>query len=247
LLRPRTCATTTVGLWLPLDDHHLPPQAVTPPYTQRNRELKHALFGQWHGTCSTRTATSFSGINMKNVYRLALAAATLALSNPASAAVVVTGPDTATDGSFSLGFSGSGVSRPTFSETFSFTTTVNGLLSAIISTTGGGPRSRNDVDFTRVFISGTGLGSGVDLAALFGSTDVNEVRSINDLLIGAGTYSLTTEGTASGSNGSYGGSVSFSAAAVPETATWMMMLAGFGVVGFGMRRRGSVKTTVSYA
>jgi hypothetical protein len=36
-------------------------------------------------------------------------------------------------------------------------------------------------------------------------------------------------------------------AAVPETATWMMMLAGFGMVGFGLRRRSSVKTTVSYA
>ena len=37
------------------------------------------------------------------------------------------------------------------------------------------------------------------------------------------------------------------AAAVPETATWAMMLAGFGMVGFAMRRRSSVKTTVSYA
>jgi hypothetical protein len=184
---------------------------------------------------------------MQIVYRLALAAAALALSNPAGAAVVVNVPDTATDGSFTLGFSGSGVSRPTFSETFSFTTTISGLLSAIISTTGGGPRSRNDVDFTRVFISGTGLGSGVDLAALLGSTDINEVRVYDDLFIGAGTYSLTTEGTATGSNGSYGGSVSFSASAVPETATWIMMLAGFAMVGFGLRRRSSLKTTVSYA
>ncbi|WP_170318370.1 PEPxxWA-CTERM sorting domain-containing protein [Sphingomonas sp. PAMC 26621] len=37
------------------------------------------------------------------------------------------------------------------------------------------------------------------------------------------------------------------AGAVPETATWAMMLVGFGAVGFAMRRRSNVRTTVSYA
>ncbi|SFP98455.1 PEPxxWA-CTERM sorting domain-containing protein [Sphingomonas rubra] len=38
------------------------------------------------------------------------------------------------------------------------------------------------------------------------------------------------------------------AAAVPEPATWAMMVFGFGVVGFGMRRRKSkVTTNVAYA
>lgn len=36
------------------------------------------------------------------------------------------------------------------------------------------------------------------------------------------------------------------AAAVPEPATWAMLLVGFGGVGFAMRRRASVKTAVSY-
>lgn len=35
--------------------------------------------------------------------------------------------------------------------------------------------------------------------------------------------------------------------AVPETATWAMMLAGFGAIGFAMRRRQKVVTRVSYA
>ena len=35
--------------------------------------------------------------------------------------------------------------------------------------------------------------------------------------------------------------------AVPESATWAMMLAGFGMIGFAARRRSSVKTTVSFA
>ena len=37
------------------------------------------------------------------------------------------------------------------------------------------------------------------------------------------------------------------AAAVPETATWAMMIAGFGMVGFAMRRRSAIKTTVRFA
>ena len=36
-------------------------------------------------------------------------------------------------------------------------------------------------------------------------------------------------------------------AAVPEPATWAMMIAGFGMVGFAMRRRAKVSTAVAYA
>lgn len=37
------------------------------------------------------------------------------------------------------------------------------------------------------------------------------------------------------------------AGAVPEPATWLMMILGFGGIGFAMRRRSKVRTTVSYA
>ena len=36
------------------------------------------------------------------------------------------------------------------------------------------------------------------------------------------------------------GGLSYNAAAVPEPATWAMMLLGFGAVGFSMRRRNQV-------
>lgn len=43
-------------------------------------------------------------------------------------------------------------------------------------------------------------------------------------------------------------SANFSLSAVPEPATWAMMLIGFGGIGFAMRRRKSkVTTTVAYA
>lgn len=37
------------------------------------------------------------------------------------------------------------------------------------------------------------------------------------------------------------------ASAVPESATWTMLLAGFGMIGFAARKRSSVKTNVSFA
>ena len=51
------------------------------------------------------------------------------------------------------------------------------------------------------------------------------------------TYALAINGNNSGA-GSLGGSITIrQATAVPEPATWAMMLIGFGAVGFAMRRR----------
>lgn len=41
--------------------------------------------------------------------------------------------------------------------------------------------------------------------------------------------------------------VSVQVAAVPVSATWAMLLLGFGLIGFAMRKRGNVRTTVRYA
>jgi hypothetical protein len=65
----------------------------------------------------------------------------------------------------------------------------------------------------------------------------------------AGTaYSIDFGGTA-GQTGyddiTFGSAVA--GGAVPEPATWAMMLAGFGMIGFAARRRPHVKTAVTYA
>lgn len=63
--------------------------------------------------------------------------------------------------------------------------------------------------------------------------------SLNSPVFTPGTYAFTgfTSGTLTVSN---------AVAAVPEPASWAMMLVGFGAMGFAMRRR-KVSTTVSYA
>jgi len=42
------------------------------------------------------------------------------------------------------------------------------------------------------------------------------------------------------------GTLTATISAVPEPATWAMMLIGFGAIGFAMRRRNAVRTSVSY-
>lgn len=67
------------------------------------------------------------------------------------------------------------------------------------------------------------------------------------------TFALAAPGTVSfylfdDNLGDNTGGVSLAVAAVPEPSTWMLMLLGFGAVGFAMRRsRDQVKTTVSFA
>ncbi|WP_232474382.1 FxDxF family PEP-CTERM protein [Sphingomonas sp. MA1305] len=44
-----------------------------------------------------------------------------------------------------------------------------------------------------------------------------------------------------------GATLRYSVAAVPEPATWALMILGMGAVGFAMRRRSKVNTTVRFA
>jgi hypothetical protein len=70
-----------------------------------------------------------------------------------------------------------------------------------------------------------------------------------DFALGAGTYTIALHGIGAGNAWDVlldDVRLDATAAAVPEPATWAMMLAGFGMVGAGLRRR-SIKTMVSYA
>lgn len=86
-----------------------------------------------------------------------------------------------------------------------------------------------DIDFSSITIDGIHafLPGGVDPAA--------ETWAISGLTgLSAGQHYIEFQGTSAGF-GAFGGTLTF--AAVPEPATWALMILGFGLVGGVMRRR----------
>ena len=86
----------------------------------------------------------------------------------------------------------------------------------------------------------------MDPTACFGQRD--EVTALDLAAFDAIGYNLATDARSS----SYLVNTAqiynrFNATAVPEPMTWAMMVLGFGMAGFGLRRRGKVTTRVSFA
>jgi len=63
-----------------------------------------------------------------------------------------------------------------------------------------------------------------------------ETWQLDPVYLAAGLHTITVKGSILGpGGGAYSGTVNV-APPVPEPATWAMMLAGFGAMGFAMRR-----------
>jgi hypothetical protein len=164
------------------------------------------------------------------------ASATMVLTTPTS--VSVSGPTT--DGAnFTFGYSNSDTTSP-FSETVSWMNDLAGLYSVSLTTSAVTADGATDVDITAAFLTGTGILGQLNLIPDITNTDLNETYRLLSQQLGAGTYTLTVQGT-TGDIGSYGGNVAFEAhpGDVPEPATWGLMLLGFGAVGWQLRRRRS--------
>lgn len=162
-------------------------------------------------------------------------AALLAIGSPAGAAVTIdsstmvdAGPTTVADVTV-IGFTDANLASPTFSESLVITNTLAGLYSITLTT------SSPAVDFTSAILSG--LGGPYNLVEI-NDDGTNEFwRLANPITLDPSTYTLTINGNNTGA-GSLGGSITIRpAVAVPEPATWAMMLVGFGAIGFAMRRR----------
>lgn len=129
---------------------------------------------------------------------------------------------------------GDGFSSPVqFDDKFEFTIPQNGLGSGSISTSFSS--KNNKLIITDLLINGVHFvvpsnGSGQFLA-------VNDIPILNGVL-----NTIEVIGTTSKLGGTYSGTATF--AAVPEAASWMMMLAGFGLVGAAMRKR---RTSLTFA
>ena len=159
---------------------------------------------------------------------LAIGSAAGAVVTVDSSTTVYSGPTMVAD-TTTIGFTEAMLSSPTFMETVVFTNTLAGLYSITLTT------SSPDVDFTSAFLSG--LGGPYNLIEIDAADDgTNEFwRLANPVTLGASTYTLTINGDNSGA-GSLGGSITIRQA-VPEPATWAMMLLGFAGIGMTIRRR----------
>jgi hypothetical protein len=164
-----------------------------------------------------------------------LGASALALGSSASAAVTVTGstglnnPDPTSLGSAvtvggvtTINFGQNPVSS-TFSGSFSLTNTLSGIYSIILGSSSPG------VTFDTATLSG--MGNTYTLGLFPDDTSLK----LQPTLIGSGNYVFSFTGHA-GPSGTMTGNVTISPA-LPEPATWAMMLLGFGAMGISIRNR----------
>jgi hypothetical protein len=139
---------------------------------------------------------------------------------------------------FAVGLLELGGASP-FDHFVTFTEALDGTYGFTLTTTastqspGGAIVPATDLDFSAAWVSDA-FGGTWNLLPDMDNTDVNEDWGLASLFLPAGTYTLHIQGTR-GLNTQYSGGIAF--AAIPEPASWAMMLFGFGAVGFAMRRR----------
>lgn len=176
---------------------------------------------------------------MRKVLMAAGAILSLAMASAANATVTVGSTnllytETTAGNQTDVSYHGA-VSPPSFTRYLDFTDSLSGLYDVTLTTAG------PTTDFTSALIclgtlqctSGTAVGV---LSEIVDSSS-GEYWALNGLNLAAGTYSLWITGTVHPRTavGGLGGDIFITA--VPEPATWAMMLLGFLGVGFAVSRR----------
>ncbi len=174
---------------------------------------------------------------MKSIFAsFATMALCLAVPTAANAAAMISVSPPQADGSISGTFESQGINAGMFNDilTFNFSQfgNANATISSIFQVS-----QNNNIDFTSVTFNGTSF----DIA----SSGNVEFRFLQGLAISPGIQTLGISGI-SGGNGSYAGTFSVATlAAIPEPASWAMMLIGFSAVGSTLRRRRRQTTAVT--
>ena len=188
-------------------------------------------------------------VRMKKILMAAVAATVAFAAAPSAQAaqfINVTGPS-GNFGDDSVTCTG-GAAFCSFTRTFTFVTPTGfNLASSDISSIFTGTNSATNIDFTSVTLNG------VSFNTL--STGIQEFRNLlNQTLLAGGVNTLFVSGNVgvpaatTPADASFSGNLSFANAvtAVPEPATWGMMIVGFGMIGAAARSR-KAKTTVKFA
>ncbi len=163
---------------------------------------------------------------MKKFILAASLAATLLAGGSASAAQMISFTPPEADGSFTGMFGNMNVDPGAFTDTYTFNLPT-GVAGYTISSIFNNMAATNNIDFTSVAFNGTPFS--------IGSTGNVEFRFLQDAHTTAGSQTLVVSGV-SGGNGTYDGTIAFARlTAVPEPASWAMMMMGFGGLGAMMR------------
>lgn len=161
----------------------------------------------------------------------ALAASVLVAAPAASAAQFINLSPPDAGGNVTGFFGNDGIVSGLFTNTFNFSFPASGLGGATISSVLSGLDNATNVDFSSVKLNGVEFN--------IASTGDFESRYINNLAVPNGPQQLVVKGL-SGGDGSYGGDITFEPGAVPEPATWSLMILGLGAAGVTIRRRGKL-------
>jgi opacity protein-like surface antigen len=168
---------------------------------------------------------------------IAAAAAAVALSaaSGVSAAVPITPINQASLNLFGTSnFGDVLVATGPFSQTFDFTTTGDNDASSFVGTIALASGGKN-IDFSAIDLDGT-----FNFVKTSGA-DLNEQWELATAFLSAGTHAIHVYGdvltTSANDAASYSGTLNLSPAAVPEPATWGLMIMGFGGMGAVLRRR----------
>jgi len=129
-----------------------------------------------------------------------------------------------------------------FTDTLAFTLTEAGDFSASLTSAATRLGKSGDLDFTSVVLTGVGGPYTFTIKNNDGGDGLTDSAIFSGLL-GAGSYLLTITGNSFG-NAQFGGNTTLTTSDVPEAATWLSMLLGFGIIGAAARRR---RTSLTFA
>ena len=108
----------------------------------------------------------------------------------------------------------------------------------------------SDNRVTQILLNGIAIYNNGSSASQFGGGTGVPLNISTNLLAGANTLSFLVQndsGTSGPGSNPAGLRVSAVFSAVPEPGTWMLMLLGFGAVGFSMRRRQKTQVRFQFA